>query len=116
MAYEEAFHDVFTMLDESESRLGKAGPYLFGERLTEADIRLFVALVRFDAAYHGLFKTNLRRIAHYCNLPAFMLRVLNVPGVRETVNIRHIKAGYYSVKALNPTGIVPIGPDLPGSI
>lgn len=113
VAYEEAFHDVFTMLDELESRL-ESGPYLFAEHLTEADIRLFVTLVRFDAAYHGLFKTNLRRIADCRNLQAYMLRVLNVPGVRETVSIQHIKAGYYSVKALNPTGIVPIGPDLPG--
>jgi putative glutathione S-transferase len=111
VAYEEAFHDVFTMLDELESRL-ESGPYLFGDHLTEADIRLFVTLVRFDAAYHGLFKTNLRRIADYRNLQAYMLRVLNVPGVRETVSIQHIKAGYYSVKALNPAGIVPIGPQL----
>ncbi len=111
VAYEEAFHDVFTMLDELEVRL-ENGPYLFGAQLTEADVRLFVTLVRFDAAYHGLFKTNLRRIADYKNLQAYMLRVLNVPGVRETVNVQHIKAGYYSVKALNPTGIVPVGPYL----
>ncbi len=109
VAYEEAFHDVFTMLDELEARL-ENGPYLFGAELTEADVRLFVTLVRFDAAYHGLFKTNLRRIADYPNLQAYMLRVLNVPGVRETVSIAHIKAGYYSVKALNPAGIVPLGP------
>ena len=111
VAYEEAFHDVFTMLDELEARL-ENGPYLFGAQLTEADVRLFVTLVRFDAAYHGLFKTNLRRIADYRNLQAYMLSVLNVPGVRETVSIQHIKAGYYSVKALNPTGIVPVGPQL----
>ena len=111
VAYEEAFHDVFTMLDELEARL-ENGPYLFGAQLTEADVRLFVTLVRFDAAYHGLFKTNLRRIADYRNLQAYMLSVLNVPGVRETVSIQHIKAGYYSVKALNPTGIVPVGPRL----
>ncbi len=112
IAYEEAFHDVFKMLDELEMRL-ENGPYLFGTALTEADVRLFVTLVRFDAAYHGLFKTNLRRISDYPNLQTYMMRVLNVPGVRETVNIKHIKAGYYSVKALNPTGIVPVGPDLP---
>lgn len=113
IAYEEAFQDVFKMLDELETRL-ENGPYLFGAALTEADVRLFVTLVRFDAAYHGLFKTNLRRISDCKNLQAYMMRVLNVPGVRETVNIKHIKAGYYSVKALNPTGIVPVGPDLPG--
>ena len=81
-------------------------------RLTEADIRLFVTLVRFDAAYHGLFKCNLRRLADYPRLSAHLERVLAVPGVRETVNLDHIKRGYYSIKALNPTGIVPTGPDL----
>ena len=112
-AYEEAFDDVFTMLDELEARL-QTGPYFFGQRLTEADIRVFVTLVRFDAAYNGLFKCNLRRIADYPNLSAYLHRMLEVPGVRETVNIDHIKRGYYSIKALNPTQIVPVGPDLPG--
>jgi glutathionyl-hydroquinone reductase len=111
LAYEEAFRDVFAMLDELETRL-ETGPFLCGAAFTEADVRLFVTLVRFDAAYHGLFKTNLRRIADYKNLQDYMVRVLNFEGVRETVNITHIKAGYYSVKALNPTGIVPIGPEL----
>jgi putative glutathione S-transferase len=112
-AYEEAFWGVFEMLDEAEAQLDK-GPFLFGKRLTESDIRLFVTLIRFDAAYHGLFKTNLRRIADYPRLSAFVERMLEVPGVRETVNIDHIKRGYYSIKALNPLGIVPVGPDLPG--
>ena len=80
---------------------------------SEADIRLFVTLVRFDAAYHGLFKTNLRRIADYPALQAYMQRVLALPGVAPTVSIDHIKRGYYSIKALNPVGIVPLGPDLP---
>jgi putative glutathione S-transferase len=111
IAYEEAYRDVFAMLDELEERLS-SGPYLFGNALTEADIRLFVTLVRFDAAYFGLFKTNKRRIADYANLQAYLERILAVPGVRGTVNIDHIKAGYYSVKALNPTGIVPVGPEL----
>jgi putative glutathione S-transferase len=108
-AYDEAVAGVFGMLDRLEDRL--TGDYLFGNRFTEADIRLFVTLIRFDAAYHGLFKTNLRRIADYPRLSACMARVLRLPGVRETVNLDHIKAGYYSIKALNPTGIVPIGPD-----
>ncbi len=114
IAYEEAFADVFATLQELESRLASGGPLLFGDLLTETDVRLFVTLVRFDAAYYGLFKCNLRRIADYPALQAYMMRILNVPGVRDTVNIDHIKRGYYSIKALNPTRIVPVGPDLPG--
>ena len=101
------------MLDELEEKLGDGRDFLSGERFTEADIRLFVTLVRFDAAYYGLFKCNLRRIADYPALSAYTARVLAIPGIRETVNIDHIKKGYYSVKALNPTGIVPVGPELP---
>jgi len=114
LAYEEAFRDVFGMLEVLEQRLRSGGPYLTGAQLTEADIRLFVTLVRFDAAYFGLFKCNLRRIADYPALSAFLARMLEVPGVRETVSIDHMKHGYYSIKALNPGGIVPVGPDLPG--
>jgi glutathionyl-hydroquinone reductase len=113
VAYEEAFADVFIMLDELEEHVGRCGPFLFGDGLTEADVRLFVTLVRFDAAYHSLFKCNLRRLTDYPALSAYLARFLTVPGVRETVNIDHIKRGYYSIKALNPTGIVPVGPDLP---
>jgi putative glutathione S-transferase len=110
-AYEEAFRDVFAMLDDLEARLQRA-PFLFGDTLTETDIRVFVTLVRFDAAYHGQFKCNLRKLAEYPALTAYLKRMLNVPGVRETVNIDHIKRGYYSIKTLNPPGIVPLGPDL----
>lgn len=113
-AYEDAFADVFVMLGELEERLGDGRTFLFGGRFTETDIRLFVTLVRFDAAYYGLFKCNWRRIADHANLSAYLARVLDIPGVRETVNIDHIKCGYYSIKALNPTGIVPLGPRLPG--
>lgn len=113
VAYDEAFADVFEALDTLEKRL-EGKQFLFGDTLTETDIRAFVTLVRFDAAYHGLFKTNLRRIADYPNLQAYMLRVLAIPGVAETVNIDHIKRGYYSIKALNPNGIVPRGPAIPG--
>jgi len=113
-AYEEAFADVFGMLDALEARLSAKGPFLTGERFTEADIRLFVTLVRFDVAYHGLFKCNLRRLADYRALSAYLARVLAMPGIRETVDIGHIKRGYYSIRALNPHGIVPLGPDLPG--
>ena len=112
VAYEEAFAQVFATLDECEARLAADGPYLFGDRFTESDIRLFVTLVRFDAAYFGLFKCNRRRIADYPALDAYLRRVLDLPGVRETVSIDHIKRGYYSIKALNPTGIVPVGPEL----
>lgn len=114
IAYEEAFDDVFSMLESLEARLDKGGPFLLGDALTEADIRLFVTLVRFDAAYHGLFKCNLRRLVDYPALSAYLAAMLAVPGIAETVSIEHIKAGYYSVKALNPNGIVPKGPDLPG--
>jgi putative glutathione S-transferase len=113
LAYEEAFADVFATLDELEHRLEAGGPFLFGDRLTEADVRLFVTLVRFDAAYHGLFKCNLRRLADYVCLSRYVDRILAVPGIRETVNIDHIKRGYYSIKALNPNAIVPVGPQLP---
>ena len=111
-AYEEAFHGVFAMLDELEERLA-SGPWLFGEQLTEADIRLFVTLIRFDAAYHGLFKVNLRRIADYPNLSDYVARLLEIPAFRETTNIDHIKRGYYSIKSLNPSGVVPLGPEGP---
>lgn len=108
-AYDEAVTGVFQMLDQLEARL--TGDFLFGAQLTETDIRTFVTLIRFDAAYHGLFKTNLRQIADYPRLSAYMARILALPGVRETVNLDHITRGYYSIKALNPTGIRPVGPD-----
>jgi putative glutathione S-transferase len=110
-AYEEAYRDVFATLDNLERRLnGK--PFLFGAQPSESDIRAFVTLIRFDAAYHGLFKCNARRIAEYPALTAFLKQMLAWPGVRETVNIDHIKHGYYSIKSLNPNGITPLGPDL----
>lgn len=108
-AYDEAVAGVFEMLDELEERL--SGDYLFGERLTETDIRAFVTLIRFDAAYHGLFKCNRRQIADYRRLSGYVQRILNLPGVLETVNMDHITRGYYSIKALNPLGIVPTGPE-----
>ena len=111
-AYEEAFEDVFGMLDRLEDRLAGGTSWLVGDQLTESDIRLFVTLVRFDAAYHGLFKCNLRRIADYPNLTRHLERMLTVKGVAETMSLDHIKRGYYSIKTLNPNGIVPLGPDL----
>ena len=111
-AYEEAYNRVFTLLDELEARLGDGRRFLFGDQFTESDIRLFVTLVRFDVAYHGAFKCNRNLIAQMPALSAYVHRVLALPGVAETVNIDHIKAGYYSIKALNPTGIIPAGPEL----
>ncbi len=110
-AYEEAFAGVFAMLDALEARLA-AGPWLFGERLTEADIRVFVTLARFDAAYHGQFKCNLRRIADYPNLSAYLARLIAIPAFRDTFSLDHIKRGYYAIRSLNPSRIVPVGPEL----
>ena len=111
-SYEEAFNDVFTMLEQLELRLSDGRQFLCGSHLTEADIRLFVTLIRFDVAYYGLFKCNLKPVREYPFLNPYMQRVLDIPGVRDTVNIAHIKHGYYSIKALNPPGIVPVGPDM----
>jgi putative glutathione S-transferase len=110
-AYEEAFAQVFAMLDELERRLASED-FLVGGRLTETDIRAFVTLARFDAAYVGQFKCNLRRIADYPNLSAYLARLIAIPAFRDTFNLDHIKRGYYSIKSLNPTGIVPLGPEL----
>lgn len=107
-AYEEAVDGIFETLDMLEVRL--TGDYLFGDRLTETDIRTFVTLIRFDAAYHGLFKTNRKQIADYPRLSAYMERILRLPGMIDTVSIDHITRGYYSIKALNPNGIRPVGP------
>lgn len=109
-AYEEAFEQVFTVLDELELRLSDGRTWLFGDHLTETDIRLFVTLVRFDAAYHGLFKCNRNTLRSMPGVHAYMHRVLALKGIADTVNIDHIKAGYYSIQTLNPSGIVPHGP------
>lgn len=111
VAYEEAVREVFAMLDELETRLAR-GPYVFGEALTETDIRIFVTLARFDAAYHGAFKCNLKRIADYPNLSAYLRRLIAIPAFRDTFDEDHIKRGYYSIGTLNPNGIVPLGPHL----
>lgn len=108
-AYAEAVDGVFAMLDELEARL--TGDFLFGDRLTETDIRAFVTLIRFDAAYHGLFKTNRKAIRDYPRLSAYLARLLLWPGIRETVDMTHILEGYASIRALNPNGIVPEVPD-----
>ncbi|PMW97029.1 glutathione-dependent reductase [Pseudomonas sp. FW215-R2] len=110
-AYEEAFDDVFAELDHLEQLLG-ANRYLTGEYLTEADVRLFTTLIRFDAVYHGHFKCNLRRISDYPNLSNWLREMYQWPGVAETVDFQHIKNHYYgSHKTINPTGVVPKGPE-----
>ena len=111
-AYEEAFRNVFSALDEIERRLSRQR-YVAGARLTEADWRLFATLIRFDAVYYSHFKCNLRRIADYPNLSNYLRDLYQVPGVAETVSIDHIKRHYYgSQRKVNPTGIVPLGPAL----
>lgn len=111
-AYHESFDALFRTLDEIEDRLGRQR-YLVGDQLTEADLRLFPTLVRFDAVYFGHFKCNLRRIRDYPNLSNYLKELYQLPGVAETVNMKHIKWHYYhSHRHLNPLGIVPKGPEL----
>jgi putative glutathione S-transferase len=111
-AYEEAVRPLFETLDWLEERLG-ARRYLSGERLTEADWRLFTTLIRFDPVYVGHFKCNIRRISDYPALSAYLRRLYQIEGVAQTVDFSHIKRHYYqSHRNINPTGIVPVGPDM----
>jgi putative glutathione S-transferase len=111
-AYEEAVDALFATLDDLEARLARQR-YLIGDRLTEADWRLFTTLLRFDPVYHGHFKCNRRRLVDYPNLWAYTRELYQMPGVAETVNFHHIKHHYYvSHRTINPTGIVPKGPDI----
>ncbi len=109
-AYESHVGPLFDMLDTLEARLSK-GRYLFGDRMTEADWRLFTTLVRFDPVYVGHFKCNIRRIADYPNLWGYLKDLYQTPGIADTVDFYHIKHHYYgSHRMINPTGIVPSGP------
>lgn len=111
-AYEEAVRPLFETLDWLERRLSRQR-WLVGGRVTEADIRLFTTLVRFDPVYFGHFKCNVRRIADYPALLGFTRDVCQLPGVAGTVDLGHIKRHYYgSHRGVNPTGIVPVGPDI----
>lgn len=111
-AYDEAVVDLFKALDTIEARL-ENNRYLTGDTITEADWRLFTTLVRFDPVYVGHFKCNIRRIMDYPNLWGYTRDLYQVPGVAETVNLDHIKAHYYgSHDTINPTLIVPRGPDI----
>jgi len=111
-AYELAFRGVFDTLDELEQILLKQR-YLVGSAITEADWRLFSTLIRFDAVYYSHFKCNWRRISDYPNLSNYVRDLYQVPGIAETVNLQQIKRHYYnSQRHVNPTGIVPVGPQL----
>jgi putative glutathione S-transferase len=109
-AYEEAVYPLFQTLDWLEERLSQRA-FLCGDRVTEADWRLFTTLLRFDAVYVTHFKCNLRRIVDYPNLWNYTRALFQTPGVAETVNFQHIKGHYFqSHTMINPTGIVPVGP------
>jgi len=111
-AYEEAARELFAALDEMEARLARSR-YLVGGRVTEADWRLFTTLVRFDPVYVGHFKCNLRRLRDYPNLWNYLLELYQWPGVAGVTRLDHIKFHYYaSHESVNPTGIVPIGPEM----
>ena len=111
-AYEEAVGPLFETLDWLDARLQRSR-WLCGERLTEADLRLWTTLIRFDAVYVGHFKCNRRRIADYPALAGYVREIYQLPGVAGTVNFEHVKRHYYeSHRTINPTGIVPVGPDL----
>jgi len=110
--YEIACRRVFETLDQLEERLSK-NRYLFGNRIVEADWRLFCTLVRFDVVYYGHFKCNLFRIIDYPNLQGYLMDLFQQPGIADTVNFDHIKRHYYMTHTqINPTRIVPIGPVL----
>lgn len=111
-AYEEAFNNLFHTLDKIENSLAERS-YLVGDKMTEADWRLFTTLLRFDSVYYTHFKCNLRRIEEYPNLSNYLRELYQFPGLEETVNLKHIKEHYFkSHKSINPTGIVPSGPEL----
>ena len=110
--YEEACMALFQALDLLEQGLATQR-YLVGNRLTEADVRLFTTLVRFDPVYHGHFKCNIRQLKEYPNLWGYTRDLYHHPGIGETVNFDHIKRHYYATHtAINPTGVVPVGPDI----
>ncbi len=107
--YETAVREVFATLDMLEDLLARRR-YLCGDRLTEADWRLFPTLVRFDACYHYVMKCNLRRLADYPNISAYARELYQIPGIAETVDIENFKIGYWGNRERNPSGVVAIGP------
>jgi glutathionyl-hydroquinone reductase len=112
LVYEEAVGRLFESFDWLEGRLSQSR-FLCGDALTEADIRLFTTLVRFDLVYFGHFKCNLRRLVDYKHLWAYTRDIYQLPGIAQTVNVLHIKRHYYSShRLINPTGIIPVGPEI----
>jgi putative glutathione S-transferase len=110
--YERAVREVFDLLDKLERRLATRR-FLLTDQPVETDWRLFCTLVRFDAVYHGHFKCNLRRIVDYPNLQGYLQDLFQIPGIASTVNFDHIKRHYYMThEEINPTRIVPLGPEL----
>lgn len=111
-AYSQAFMQLFDTLEMLEERLSRQR-YLVGDILTEADWRLFTTLIRFDIVYYGHFKCNKKQIRDYTSLVNYMLELYQMPNVARTVNLTHIKEHYYhSHRTINPTGIVPVGPEM----
>jgi putative glutathione S-transferase len=111
-AYEQAYKNLFEALDKTEEIL-KKNRYLAGSKISEADWRLFTTLIRFDVVYNGHFKCNKKRIEDYPTLSQYLRELYQWPGIAETVNFQHIKQHYYfSHKMINPTQIVPLGPDI----
>ncbi|EML0894714.1 TPA: glutathione S-transferase family protein [Vibrio parahaemolyticus] len=111
-AYEEAFESLFSALDKIDAHLA-THRYLAGNRITEADWRLFTTLVRFDAVYVGHFKCNKQRIADYVNIQGYLKELYQIDGIADTTDFYHIKRHYYfSHTGINPTQVVPKGPDL----
>ncbi|MGY6376007.1 glutathione S-transferase family protein [Vibrio parahaemolyticus] len=111
-AYEEAFELLFSALDKIDAHLA-THRYLAGNKITEADWRLFTTLVRFDAVYVGHFKCNKQRIADYVNIQGYLKELYQIDGIADTTDFYHIKRHYYfSHTGINPTQVVPKGPDL----
>jgi len=111
-AYDKAYHRLFNTMDMLEEILSNQR-YLVGDKITEADWRLFTTLVRFDPVYYNHFKTNKKRLIEYPNLWAYTRELYQIPGIAQTVNMDHIKYHYFgSHSSINPTGIVPLGPEV----
>lgn len=110
--YEKAFVSLFDAVDRLEAML-ECNDYLAGDRLTEVDWRFFTTAIRFDPVYYGHFKCNKKRIADCTGLSAHLKKLYRVEGIADTVNMDHIKRHYYgSHRQINPTGIIPLGPEL----